>query len=147
MREDLQIYQSFALHRFETHGIKHIVRKYSTGSQCPICLIEWWTRERAINHVRYRKEVCKRNLLLHAPELTAAEADELDMQDARLYRNFTEQGKRRHIAERPCMQAEGPFVHIILDPARMSVHHPLGMAHCWKRWAMSLSPSPVQMYG
>ena len=126
-------YQSYALHKFKKHGIKHIVRRYITGSQCPICLVEWWTRERAINHVRYRSEVCKLNLLLHAPTLSPEEADVLDAKDARLYRDFTKQGKRRHIAERPCMQAEGPLVQIVLDPARESVHHPLGVGHCWKR--------------
>jgi hypothetical protein len=69
--------QSMCLHKFKKHGVKRVERLYIVGSRCPICLLELWTRERALNHLR-RSVVCHENLLMSPPRLSTAQADELD---------------------------------------------------------------------
>ena len=56
--------------------------KFLLESHChPICLTEFWTRERVIAHVAETSEVCKYNLFLCGLVLTLDEADKLDQQE------------------------------------------------------------------
>ena len=121
--------QALAVHRFKTHGSKSIERQYLPGTQCPICLVEFWTRERVINHVRYRSKVCRENLLVRLPELSQQQADHLDEFEQETFRKMQACGNRRHKAIEPCIQASGPLLLIVLDPDRVSAHHPLGKGH------------------
>ena len=63
---------------------------------------------------------------MYPPALSKAEADALDELDKESHRAHKAQGRRRHFAEYPCIQAYGPFRELILDPSRESFHHPLG---------------------
>ena len=121
--------QALAVHRFKVHGAKSIERQYLHGTQCPICLVEFWTRERVVNHVRYRSKVCRENLLVRPPELTPLQADHLDELEQESVRKMQSCGNRRHKADQPCAQAAGPLLPIVLDPDRVSAHHPLGKGH------------------
>ena len=121
--------QSLAVHRFKAHGIKSIERQYLPHSQCPICLVEFWTRERVINHVRYRSMVCRENLLIRPPELSPQQADRLDELEQENFRKMQSRGNRRHKVVEPCVQAAGPLLPIVLDPDNISAHHPLGRGH------------------
>ena len=121
--------QSLSLHKFKAHGIKSIERRYVEGSRCPVCLLEMWTRERLLNHVK-RCKTCNENLLMRPPVLTSEQADALDMLDRESFAALRAQGLRRHAAKKPCVQASGPFqLPIIVDPDCFSQHHPLGRGH------------------
>ena len=64
---------------------------------------------------------------MRPPLLSSEEADSLDSLDKEAHIKLQARGLRRHAAERPCVQALGPFLSgIIIDPARFSKHHPLG---------------------
>ena len=121
--------QALAVHRFKVHGAKSIERQYLAGTRCPICMVEFWTRERVVNHVRYRSKVCRENLLVRPPELSPQQADHLDELEQESFRKMQSCGNRRHKAIEPCVQAAGPLLPIVLDPDRMSAHHPLGWGH------------------
>jgi hypothetical protein len=69
--------QSLTLHQFKAHGIKDPIRLKVPSTCCPICLKEFWTRPRIINHVK-KTQTCRLNLSLHEPYITCDEADELD---------------------------------------------------------------------
>ena len=118
--------QSMCLHKFKKHGVKRVERLYIVGSRCPICLLELWTRERALNHLR-RSVVCHENLLMSPPRLSTAQADELDELSRVEARDLKSKGLRRHAATIPCVQASGPLRPVIMDPERVSKHHPLGI--------------------
>ena len=124
--------QALSLHRFKLHGTKSITRRYIDGTQCPICLVEFWTRERAINHVRYRSVTCRLNLLMRPPELTQDQSEVMDAAECSANRILATKGLRRHAAQRPCVQLQGPLLPILVDTERVSNHHPLGVGHCWK---------------
>ena len=51
--------QQLCLHRFKKHGLKSIERKYLATTHCPICLMEFHTRERVLNHVKFRSDICR----------------------------------------------------------------------------------------
>ena len=105
--------QALAVHKFKSHGAKSIERQYLPGTQCPICLNEFWTRERVINHVRYRSTVCRENLLVRPPELTQQRADDLDELEREIYRKMQSCGNRRHKAVEPC-KLSVPFCRLLL---------------------------------
>jgi hypothetical protein len=46
------------LHMFKAHGVRNPLRVYVSTTHCCVCLKEFHTRERALNHVRYRSATC-----------------------------------------------------------------------------------------
>ena len=52
--------QKYSLHMFKAHGIKNVWRTYIADCpetiHCVVCLKQYWTRERLLNHVRYRSK-------------------------------------------------------------------------------------------
>ena len=56
--------QQLAVHMFKIHKIKSMWKNYlGDYIHCPICLKLFHTRQRVLNHVRYRSEVCRHNLV------------------------------------------------------------------------------------
>jgi len=122
--------QQLALHRFRTHGYKDPVRMSAPFTFCLVCLREFHTRERVLNHLRYRSKTCKYNLMLKAPFLTEAEADSLDEECKEANVSLQHKGCRRHLAAQPSFRLQGPLLPIILAPdSKESCHHPLGFGH------------------
>jgi len=93
--------QQHSLHMFKSHGIKNPIRLHFSGIHCPICLKMFHTRERVLNHLRYRSSICRLNLLRRDPVLTATEANELDASEAGANRKLQSSGKRRHTKCQP----------------------------------------------
>ena len=73
--------------------------------------------------------MCRENLLIRPPELSQQEADQLDELEKETFRVMQSRGNRRHKAVEPCIQASGPLLPIVIDPERVSAHHPLGLGH------------------
>jgi len=120
--------QSLAMHKFKAHGIKSFERRYAAGTQCSVCLLEFWSRERLINHIKKCK-VCNENLLMKPPWINDEEADVLDAAEADSLGKLKAQGLRRHAATKPCVQALGPLLPVVINPECSSRHHPLGKGY------------------
>ena len=87
----------------------------------------FWSRERVVNHVRYRSKICRDQLGLSLPPYTQEQADEFDHSVAQGNRELHHKGGRRHKAGLPCVQLHGPLLPITtLGPGTSSSHHPLG---------------------
>ena len=125
----LKSYQGLQLHLAKSHDIKDIVRCYVEGIHCPICMVQFASRECVINHVRYRSRVCYENLLVRPPRLTREEADELDKIDLARHADLQAKGLRRHAATVGCARLSGPLMPIVIDPSKESSHHALGRGH------------------
>ena len=41
-------------------------------------MVEFWTREGVLTHIRYRSNVCRQNLLIHGTIIDEVESDSLD---------------------------------------------------------------------
>ena len=111
------------------HNVKSCMRRYIIGTHCLVCLRECHSRELLLNHVRYRSNVCKNNSLLRGPVLTQCEADALDEECKGLNRTLYASGKRRHHVDASSYYLQGPLLPILVEAARYSRHHPLGIGH------------------
>jgi len=119
--------QAHSVHLARSHGIKSKFRMYVDGPTCRICLVNFGSRERCLNHVRYRSKVCYANSLMRGPILSSQQADELDLLERPEHKALYSAGKRRHTAEHPCLRAHGPLLPILT--LRGSSHHPLGLGY------------------
>ena len=124
-------FQKSSLHSFKAHGIRNLWRLLiGHHLHCPICLKQFWSRERLINHVRYRSKVCKLNLQIRGPVVTEAEALGIDEACAAEHVQLYRKGKRRHHVLDPVIRLHGPLLSIFQpEGVEPSVHHPLGNGH------------------
>ena len=120
--------QSLALHKFKAHGEKNQMRRYVASTFCPVCLRQFWSRERVVNHIRYRSLVCKANLLLLGPCLSVEDADKLDEIENGANLSLQKKGRRRHHADLPVIRLQGPL-RTVFAIGRESDHHALGRGH------------------
>ena len=123
--------QQLNLHMFKVHHVRNPFRCYISLTHCTVCLKEFHTRERAVNHVRYRSAVCRANLLLRGPSLTEGEASALEETEKSQNRDLARAGKRRHHAGNPAIQLQGPLLPIVLSSGVDGSHHPLGPGHSY----------------
>ena len=121
--------QQLAVHMFKIHNMKSVWKIY-VGDLfvCPICLKYFHTRERVLNHVRYRSEVCRHNLVLRDVKWTEQQVMDFDTCDSVGHKEAQATGKRRHRVEAPVVQLEGPLQPILLL-GNASSHHSLGVGH------------------
>ena len=67
------------------------------------------------------------------PVIDDCRATELDQVELDInIRSMAAQLQRRHHACKPCIRLPGPLVHVIIDPATCSNHHPLGRGHQYR---------------
>ena len=121
--------QALALHRYKVHGFKNYMRQFVQGTHCPVCLKQFWTRERIINHLRCRSHVCRNNLLLAGPCLSVDQADDLDALEYGANASRQRKGQRRHQADLPVVRLQGPLRAIFTMPGCDSEHHASGIGH------------------
>ena len=120
--------QKMTLHAFKTHGVKNIYRQYvGPNWHCLVCMKMFWSRERVVNHIRYRSKICRNQMLTKPPPYTSEQADAFDLEEAKVNRELSHRGSRRHKAVKPCVQLVGPIMPI--STACPSKHHPLGRGH------------------
>jgi len=123
--------QQLNLHMFKAHQVRNLMRLYVRGTHCEVCLKEFHSRERALNHVRYRSAACRANLLFRGPVLSDDEASTLEGHERERNVALARAGKRRHHASTPAVQLQGPLLPILLLGDGLGNHHPLGIGHSY----------------
>jgi len=118
--------QAHSVHMFRSHGIKCMFRRYIPHTHCLVCLREFWSRERCLNHAK-KSKVCRSNLLLLGPCLSQEEADALDQDCKVRNRELHAAGRRRHATDLSSVRLQGPLQPIIVLESHVSSHHPLGV--------------------
>ena len=123
--------QQFNLHVFKKHGVKNIMRLYiNEHTHCSVCLKQFWSRPRLLNHIRYKSKVCKYNLILRGTLVSEEEATRQDVASASVRVALHKGGRRRHFAEDPVLQLQGPWLPIVPSPGMViSKPHRLGRGH------------------
>jgi hypothetical protein len=119
--------QAHSVHLARKHGIKSSLRRYVDSPVCRICMVNFTSRERCLNHVRYRSKVCKINVLLRGPCISQEEATNLDEQELEDNRKLYAGGKRRHFVRTPCFRVEGPLLPVL--NSHHSEHSALGYGY------------------
>ena len=124
-----------SLHLYKAHRIKNVVRRY-IGSEvhCIVCLKQFWTRERLVNHVRFRSCVCRDWHMKHPPKYTCDEAHAFDRACAEQNRALQAINARRHVVMTPCVQLEGPLLPSVIE--HHSRHHPQARGHNYNRYSV-----------
>ena len=122
--------QAHSVHLARKHNIKSSLRRYVDSPVCNVCMVDFVSRERCLNHVRYRSKVCKINALLRGPCISQVEATALDEQEAEANRKLYAGGKRRHHVSAPCFRVQGPLLPIL--NIHHSAHSELGYGHNYK---------------
>ena len=59
--------QQLGIHRFNVHSVKPEWGRFADSTHCIVCLREFHTKERVLNHIRYRSVVCRTNHIARAP--------------------------------------------------------------------------------
>ena len=121
--------QKLNLHKFKAHNIKDPIYRYINGTHCIVCMREFHTRTRLINHVRYRSHVCRTNLLLGGPLISWSQVEELDYEDQAFKRDLHSKGARAHHVVAPAFRLQGPIPALLIDNDCVSNHHLLGVGH------------------
>ena len=103
-------YQRLAVHRKVSHGIRDPVDLLVDTVHCPVCLVYFHNRVRVLNHIKYRSSVCRLNLKVAGPIITAEQADVFDVECRELRRKRYAEGQRAHAAgAEPCFRLCGPI--------------------------------------
>jgi hypothetical protein len=123
--------QKLSLHLFKHHSIRNLWRHYiGTRVHCSVCLKLFWTRERLLNHIRYRSKVCKHNLLLRGPICSEEESLAIDNDCLDAHQKLQSESKRRHHVEEPVLQLSGPLqFQVLLMCTDTTNQHRLGNGH------------------
>jgi len=124
-------FQQYSVHMFKQHQCRNIWRLYvGYGTHCEVCMKQFWSRERLINHIRYRSSICKFNLKLRGPKCSEDEASVIDKTLAGDHVALARVGRRRHFADEPVIRLAGPLLPVVIDPSvKASNHHVLGLGH------------------
>ena len=121
--------QAFAVHDFRAHGTSTAVRWHVSTTFCPVCLLEFHTRDRVIAHFRM-SSVCRMNLLLNHPRLSVEEFEALQTRAAEKVRALRASGRARCYAAMPCYRLQGPLP-LAVAPTTFPGGHPLGHGRRW----------------
>ena len=116
---------------FKVHNYKDPIRLHVNGTVCLVCLKEFHTRERIIQHLKFRPgrtNVCRYNTLDMDPFLSIEQADLVDAELKDTNRKLQANAKRRHFAEIPCFRMPGPLIYI-RHVGKGSKHSGLGFGH------------------
>ena len=121
-------FQQQSLHSFKAHGIKSLWRLYvDVSCTCQVCMVHFHTRDRLLNHLRYRSKVCKYKMHLRGPVCSAEVALELDLASTKVNTGLYSQGLRNHAATSAAFRIDGPLLPVLLPPGTSdSTHSGLG---------------------
>ena len=123
--------QQLSLHMFKARQVRNQMRLFVDTTHCCVCLKEFRTRERCLNHVRYRSAVCRANLLLRGPLISESEASRIEESEKVHNASIARAGKRRHHVTEPAVQLSGPLLPVVSLTQVSGNHHPLGNGHSY----------------
>lgn len=127
--------QACNLHMFKCFKYKDPIRKYvpEDSVTCQVCMLRLWTRERLLNHLRYRSSTCYHNYILRGPLISNAEADDIDCSLRSVNIQLQRKGFRRHHCDMQAVRELGPVLPVILPyGVKPSAHHVLGFGHNYR---------------
>ena len=83
------------------HGKRSGARAYADGTACRMCLLDFHTRPRLIQHLAYNSKKCLEGLRRTTAPLEEAAVSEMDAADAQQRADLRAQGRYRYWAGRP----------------------------------------------
>ena len=123
--------QALAVHRAIAHKARHQAHWLVRDTYCPVCLTQFWTRHKVLEHLQEKAPRCFAYLQLTAERISDEEAFRLDAEAAAHARATRTQGSRRASAIRPAVRLAGPLPNVPMEDLPGGRHHPLGVGRRW----------------
>ena len=123
--------QALAAHRVRKHGARHIAHWLVAGTICPVCMTEFWTRHKLLEHLQDKAPKCLAYLRLSADRLTDEQVAVLDGYAAEQAKSNRIATSRRAAAVRPATRLLGPLPAVPCEEEPGGCHHPLGVGRRW----------------
>ena len=98
--------QALCAHAFRAHGTRVEARQYVSTTHCTCCLLELWTRQRLLDHLR-RSRPCT-EYTMRLPRLADEDVQLLDDASRECIRALTREGRHRNWAATPSVLLCGP---------------------------------------
>ena len=118
--------QSLAVHMLRAHGTRRYIRSFVEGLACLVCGMTFVSRQRLVDHLAEKSQVCAHSYSLHYEPLEPQRICELDLA-AR-----TEHSRRCRIGGAHGLRIHGPFLPVYsLDGDMIRTRHPLGPHRRW----------------
>ena len=124
-------HQKLSLHLWKVHNVKNPIRLHINTVFCPVCMVMFHTRERVLNHLRYRSALCREQILEYPQVLDDVQADDLDLSLRESNILLQKAGRRRHSAVLNAFRLSGPLPLPTINIPMASTHHPLGLGRNW----------------
>ena len=127
-----QTKQQLMTHMCAAHRVKHDILVRVSTTHCEICLIQFHSRARLLQHLKKKpKNICRENYFDFPPCYTADQLKEVDELEAVNHRKLYAAALRAYHAEKPCYSLLGCF-RDIKYVTRPSKHHPLGKGYQYR---------------
>ena len=101
--------QALCAHAFRAHGTRVAARQHVETTHCTCCLLQLWTRQRLLDHLR-RSQPCTEHTM-RLPRLEEDVVQRLDDEARECIRANTREGRHRNWAAMPSAVLSGPRPH------------------------------------
>jgi len=101
--------QKLSVHRNRKHGFVDPINCHISGTVCTVCMLDFHTRTRVLNHLKYRSQMCLSNILIQGPCMSMDAARTLDIEEREFKRELYAKGLRAHTALIPVCRMCGPI--------------------------------------
>ena len=101
--------QVLAAHRWTKHGTMRPTREYVDGTHCVVCMLEFHTRDRLVQHLERSSPQCGAYTMNTLPKLPADEVFRLNRDAAIHIKQLKGAGRCRVHALLPCFRVPGPL--------------------------------------
>ena len=98
--------QALSVHAFRAHGTRTAARNHIDTTHCTRCMMQYWTRQRHLDHLR-RNARCAAHAL-QMPRLSDTAVAALDLEARELTRANLRAGRHRNWAATPSVVLYGP---------------------------------------
>ena len=119
--------QALSVHVFRVHKLRRAIRSYVEGLDCLVCGLRFQSRQRLVDHLAEKSEVCSHNYIRRYDPLPPERVAELDLGGR------TEYPRRSRLEGAHGVRVHGPFLLVYdLNGSPITSRHPLGPNRRWQ---------------
>lgn len=102
-------------HLAKSHGVRNPLKPYVQGSICVLCLRDFQSRQKLVNHLCYHSNKCKQYYLTSVPKLEPEVFLKEEKQTAEVQKRLRHMGMGPLWSELPITRVQGPLLPIMYE--------------------------------